>query len=145
MNIKKSSLEEATPLLKVLWPDSSNISQFDNSLGLVSWSPSELYKAKPVFYAIEENGDILASLHAYLASDELVCIRGLVFWSTVQIPLIRKMIDLAVSDVKLHTSKRIYMLHKDTINTIIPELGMSETTGPLWTNQWKIYISWLTL
>lgn len=144
MMIRTGTFDESYLLLKKLWPDSHHIRNFDNSVGLVEWQPTEYYKIVPKFYVIEnQHTNVVATVHGYLASRSTICIRGLHYEDTVSIDLLKKLIVTLINEIKTNESKKAYLVHKENLNRLLDQLGFDLTTGPIWTNDWKVYISWI--
>jgi N-acetylglutamate synthase-like GNAT family acetyltransferase len=146
MIVRLSTYQECKPLLKKhIWTDSFHLSNFDNSVGLVSWSPSEYSKINLAFYVIEHDDKLVGTVHAFNASPELICLRGLWFAPGVGSSGIVDLIDQAVDAVRQGNEAYAYLVHKENLIPKTNELGFVKTQGPLWTNDWKVFVSWKKL
>jgi N-acetylglutamate synthase-like GNAT family acetyltransferase len=140
--IRVGTFDESLPLLKLLWPDSFHIFPIDNSFGLVTWTPTELKNARPTFFVIEEDSEVVASLHLFYADKDTLCLRGIVSDCIITTDQWSALFDYGLRQMNHYPFKKVYTVSNDSINTLITALGFTEMQGPFWTDDWKVFVSW---
>jgi N-acetylglutamate synthase-like GNAT family acetyltransferase len=141
MLMRIATLQECLPLIKTAWPDSYHILPIDNSFGLVKWKASDLTNADPKFYVIEIEQKIVACLHVFYASSDVLCIRTIS--GTASLEQWQALFNIALSN-SLNV-KKVYIVFKESINTLVKDLGFNDIQGPFWTYDWKVLLAWKTV
>jgi hypothetical protein len=141
MIFRQGNYTECLPLLQTVWPDSFHIFPIDNSLGLVKWTVLDIDKTSPTFYVIEVNNKVVATLHVFNASEDTICLRGMA--GQASLDQWQALFNMALSNVT--GIRKAYTVFKEPINTLVESLGFTDTQGPFWTNDWKVFLAWKKL
>lgn len=145
MIAKEVNFVHAKELLKDRDPDSFHIFPVTNPLGLVNWPVTQIHRAAPRFFMLEDQGKEVATLTLFKASETVLSLRGIAYTQDVSVDDWKLLFSFAMSNYDRTGMKKMYTIYKDVDKNIIFGLGFSDISGPHWTNEWKVFLAWKEL
>ena len=141
MITKEVDFEQAKEVLKFKDPDSFHILPITNPLGLVRWPVLQMHKANPRFFML----DNIATLTLFRASETVIGMQGIASVKEISLRDWRRLYDYAVEEYNCTDANLIYTIYKEADISIVSSLGFKDGSGPYWTNEWKVFLSWKEL
>lgn len=141
MIAKEVGFEQAKEVLKFKDPDSFHILPVTNPLGLVRWPVLQVHQICPRFFML----DNIATLTLFRASETVMAMQSLASVEEISLRDWRRLYDYAIGEYDCTNANLIYTIYKEADTSIISSLGFKDGSGPYWTNEWKVFLSWKEL